>query len=180
LLWNASGLAQQTSDPTEPIRSLEAALAGPPARPLNPVAVRAAVERAFDTDGIARAILAGLEGEASARKRERFRAALVGRIVRDTIRRRGGRRGTLRIVETRSVGPGEWLVRSELAVERRATERVNWRVRASGRSARIFDIHGRGSSMVRVLRGEYATAVRRLGLDAVTARIEARNRQAGG
>ena len=177
----AAAPAQWPADPAQPIRLLEAALAGSANAMPSAGSVRAAVTRAFDTEAIARAVLAGLAANATAAQLGRFREALTDRIVRDLLkRRRSDGRGTLAIVRSRPTSDGGWLVTSQLRLPARHERTVSWRVRAGARGPVISDVLGSGTSMVRVLRNEYAPALRRLGLDGLIARMEARNRRAGG
>ena len=167
-------------DPARPIRLLEAALAGPADALPSAGDVRVAVNRTFDMDSIARAVLADLAPGATSNQRGRFRQALTDRIARDLLnRRRRDGRGTLVIDGTRVLGAGEWLVTSRIRVPRQNDRSMAWRVRAGPRGPVIGDIRGGGTSMVRVLRNEYAPALRRLGLDGLIARMEARSRVRG-
>ena len=181
LLSPALAFAQSAPDPRQPIRYLERALTPADGRVPAPAAVRAAVERSFDTGAIARAVLASHANGATAAQLARFREALTGRIVRDLLRRlRPDRRGQLEITHSRPIGAGEWLVTSRVLVPGERPRAIGWRVGASRGAPRISDVLGSGTSMVRVLRNEYGGALRRLGIDGVATRMEERNRRRPG
>jgi phospholipid transport system substrate-binding protein len=177
LVWSVPALAQAPAEVTEPIRVLEAVLAeqgnGAPA----PGAVRAAVERAFDTEAIARAVLGDQAEIATPGQLERFRAVLTGRIDAELLKRREARRdASLVIAGARPIAADEWLVTSHVRAAAEPQRTIMWRIRAAPAGAAIHDVLGDGTSMVRGLRNEYAAALRRLGLEGLIVEMEARNR----
>ena len=178
LVASAPAHAQPDPDATEPIRVLEMALSQPGDDPPASDTVRSVIERAFDTAAIATAVLADHGAAATPGQLEHFRAALVGHIAREILDRRGDAPGaSLVLAGTRRVRDGEWLVTSRIgAAERQRT--IVWRVRSAPGGAAIHDVTDNGTSMVRMLRNEYAPALRRLGIEAVTAEMEARNLRA--
>ncbi len=139
-------------------------------------AVRAAVERAFDIDTLARAVLGGQA--ASASQFEKFRKALTQRLVLDMLdqRRREGR-GTLSVVRTRSIGAGEWVVDTKIVTANKKQRSTSWRVgERLGRPA-ITDVMSNGASLARSLRNNYQASLRKHGLDGLITRMEARNQE---
>lgn len=169
----------QPPDPVEPIRLLEAALTGPGDRPLPADQVRSAVERSFDIPAIADAVLDGQAANTDAEQRGRFRAALTDRIARDLLdRRSAGARARLEVVRFDPIHSGEWLVVTRLVVVGETPRTMSWRVRSAAGRARIVDVQVNGSAMVRLMRNEYAVALRRVDLEGLIARMEARNRRA--
>ncbi|MEG3147545.1 ABC transporter substrate-binding protein [Sphingomonas sp. RT2P30] len=176
LVASGAGHAQAV-DPADPIRALTTVLAGQGARAPAAEAVRAAVERSFDVEGLARGVLAGLAAGATPRQLDRFRRALAGRIARDLRGRlRTDQRWTLDIVQTREIGPEEWLETSRVTVSGKGARTIAWRVRSAGGKAVIVDVLGNGTSMIRTLHNDYDAALRRFGLDGVIDRMEASTR----
>lgn len=165
--------AQRAVNPAAPVEAVDAALSGRS----SPATVASAIERSFDTAAIARAVLADHAAGASAAQIERFRSALVGHMARELIERRSGRSGRMTISSTRAVRPGEWLVTSRSQVRREPPRTLSWRVRVRSGRPLIHDVLSSGTSMMRALRNEYGPALRRLGLEGLTDRIEAGNRR---
>ena len=108
-------------------------------------------------------------------EQRRFADALADNIARDLLnRRRRYGLGELTLVSTRPIGSGEWLVTSRLRIPSRNDQTVAWRVRTTSRGPVVSDVRSSGTSMIRALRNEYEPALRRLGLDRLIGRMEAR------
>lgn len=166
------------TDPTAPIKIIETALAQPAAMPTE-AAVRAAVERTFDIDGMARTVLAGQA--ASASQFAKFSKALTQRLVLDMLeRRRRDGRGTLSVVRTRSIAAGEWVVDTQILTPDKRKRTTSWRVRERAGGAAITDVMSNGASLVRSWRSSYGTSLRKYGLDGLITRMEARNQEMRG
>jgi ABC-type transporter MlaC component len=178
-LATASPAAAQDAVPAAPVRALEAALAGRDGNVPSLAGVRAAVERSFNLEAMARAILAGQSFTPA--QLARFRAALADRLALDMIqeRRREGR-GTLTIVRTRAIRTGEWVVDSRIVTSGRRQRSVSWRVGLTSGRALITDLLGNGASLVRAWRNEHLPTLRRLGLNGLIERLEGRNRRVRG
>jgi ABC-type transporter MlaC component len=167
------------TEPTAPIRLLEAALAPPADRMPTEAAVRTAVERAFDIETLARAVLAGQP--ASASQFEKFRKALTQRLVLDMLdqRRREGS-GTLSVLRTREIGAGEWVVDTRIVTRAKKQRTTSWRVGERLGRAAITDVMSNGASLARSLRNSYGASLRKHGLDGLITRMEARNQETRG
>ncbi|HEV2745974.1 MAG TPA: ABC transporter substrate-binding protein [Allosphingosinicella sp.] len=179
VLATASPAASGDAAPAAPIRAVEAALAGRDGAAPSEAAVRAAVARSFNLDAMARAVLGG---QAFTPKQfGRFREALADHLVLDMLgQRRDGRRGTIMIVRTRAIGTGEWVVDTRVETPGRPHRSVSWRVSAGSGRALITDLLGNGASLVRSWRNRHLPTLRRVGLDGLIERLEARNRRMRG
>lgn len=142
-------------------------------------AVRAAVERAFDIDTLARAVL-GAQA-ASASQFEKFSKALTHRLVLDMLaqRRREGS-GTLSVLRTRSIGAGEWVVDTRIVTRDKKQRSTSWRVGERLGKPAITDVMSNGASLARSLRNNYQASLRKHGLDGLITRMEARNQEMRG
>ena len=157
---------------------IETALAQPAAMP-SEAAVRAAVERTFDIDGMARTVLAGQA--ASASQFAKFSKALAQRLVLDMLeRRRRDGRGMLSVVRTRAIAAGEWVVDTQILTTDKRKRTTSWRVRERAGGAAITDVMSNGASLVRSWRSSYGTSLRKYGLDGLITRMEARNQEMRG
>lgn len=171
--WRADA---QDARAAAPIRALEQALAGSGGAAPGRAAVRSAVARSFNVDLIARSVLAGQTFTAG--QLARFREALTDQLASEMLQRIGReRRRPVAILRTRLIRPAEWLVDTRLAVAR-GQEVVSWRVAGGTGGALIIDVLSNGTSLVRAWRNEYLPMLRRIGLDAMIQRIEARSRRA--
>jgi ABC-type transporter MlaC component len=137
-------------------------------------ALRSALERAFELDAMARAVLG--EQTSTASQFDRFQKVLTDRLVLDLLaRRRREGRGTLEIVRTREIRAGEWVVDSRIATPDRRQRSASWRVREDGGRTVVTDILSSGVSLVRSLRTANLASLRKYGLDGLITRMEARN-----
>lgn len=183
-LFSVAALALAMVSPVEardgaqvaPIRAVETALAGRDGALPSHAAVRVAVAREFNLDSMARFILAGHAFTPA--QLARFRDALADRLALDMIdqRRRDGR-GTIVVVQTRALKAGEWIVETRVIASDKRQRAVAWRIGAGSGRARIVDVLGNGASLARSWRNRYIPNLRKVGLDGLIERMEARNRK---
>jgi len=173
-LSSASGAASTEGEPTVPIRLVETALAGRGGALPTESALRTAIVRAFDLDAMTRGVLGSQTSTAG--QFSRFREVLTDRLVLDMLaRRRREGRGTLEIVRTRTIGAGEWVVDSRIAIRDRPLRSASWRVREDQGKTLVTDVMSSGTSLVRSLRSANQASLRKYGLDGLITRMDGRN-----
>jgi len=158
------------------IRQLQTGVdrAAPAGRPGDVAAVSRLIERAFDLEAIARAVLGARAATATPAQVRRLARAFGNRMARETLERRRKARGAARIVRSRPAGPNEWLVYTSSERDRQDPLVVAWRVRRTAGGLRIVDVLRDGASLVSAQRRDLQTALRSKSLDVVIAQMEQR------
>jgi len=133
--------------------------------PPEPAAISRLVRASFDLPSIARAVL----GTAAATEPQRDRLAdIIGEgIVRQVLHRRPDARDLFHIIETRAIGPAEWLVFTRVVPAGQAEVTLAWRLRAGPAGLRVVDMLRDGVSAVITRQQDIKAALRTRDLEAV-------------
>ncbi len=145
----------------------------------SPIALRAALgdvlRRHLDIPVIARFALGKAWRRASPAERERFLDAFDGYLVSTIARRLHGTSVMgLAVTGVAGVGSKDSLVKTVVRRAEGAPIEAVWRVRAGRAGPKVIDIAIAGLSLVATTRGEFASVVRRAGIDGLIRRLRAK------
>lgn len=126
--------------------------------------------RAFDFDTVSRLVLGRLWHQATPEQQKAYQTVFADFVVQTYARRLAENEiSSYAITGTQSLGETDTLV--ETLIERPAAEavRFGWRVRQKGGDPKLIDVVVEGVSMVISQRSEFASVVRRDGIDGLIA-----------
>ncbi|MBT3358967.1 MAG: ABC transporter substrate-binding protein [Rhodospirillales bacterium] len=104
--------------------------------------------------------------EASADQQSRYTEVFANFLIQSYATRLGGIRiDHFEVQEAHAIGKNDFLVRSKVDRGARKTVRADWRVRESDTGFKIIDLSVSGISLALTLREEFASILRREGLD---------------
>ena len=144
-----------------------------------PIALRAALgdvlRRHIDIPLIARAALGPAWRGASPAERARFRTAFDGYLVSTIARRLQGTADMrLTVIGVTGAGTKDSLVKTRVHRTAGVPVEAVWRVRTDPAGPKVIDIAIAGVSLVLTSRGEFASVVRRAGIDGLIQRLRAK------
>jgi ABC-type transporter MlaC component len=146
--------------------------------PPQAVALFPLVAETFDLSGITRSVLGSAASSLTPDQATRFAQVFGQRMVRELMRHRPDpEKDRFAILETRPIGPAEWLVITshELPAGTAGGPVVlSWRVRALPEGPRIVDLSRDGISAIQVQRNDIAIALRTRSLEKLLTDIESR------
>jgi len=136
---------------------------------------REILARDLDIELISRFVLGRYHKTATADQLDRYTKVFSDFLVQTYATRLGG----LRIIRfkvqgARAIGDDDFLVHSSVDHGARKPVRADWRVRESGDGFKIIDLSVAGVSMALMLRQEFASIVRKQGIDGLIALLQDR------
>ena len=137
---------------------------------------RAILARDLDIELIARFVLGQHWNDATIDQRNRYSSAFSAFLVQTYATRLGGVHiDRFEVQEARSIGDKDVLVRSKVDHGARKPVRADWRVRDGAGGFKIIDLSVAGISMALMLREEFASILRKQGLDGLITMLQDRN-----
>ncbi len=156
------------------LRSTEGDLASREAR------LRGILAQNFDMDAIAKNAMGRYWNRATEEQRRSYVAAFSSFVVATYTRRFGGYAGEeLKIVSEREAGRGDVLVGTQIARAGGPPIEAEWRVNVDGGPAKVVDVLVENVSMAVTQRAEFASVIRRHGVDGLIQVLQARAGRAG-
>ncbi len=165
--------ATQPGSASELIRQLSAQAVATPRTTATGVVPRSVRLRnlmgeAFDMPFMSRFALGPHWDRATPEQRNDYQALFGAYVFKKYSARLGGYTGkTMTVLSERPVGPQDVLVMTRVERRNKAPVEAGWVVRSTGQGDRIIDVRVDGTSMLISQRSEFASVLKRQGLDAL-------------
>lgn len=171
MLLLAPAAAAAGIDPAAPVLRLHAGIvaAGAASWPPDRQALERLLGDSFDLAGLARAVLGTTA--ATPQQCEKLAASIGAAMLQFVAQHRPDAADRFDLLETRSIGAGDWLVLTRVAPAGQPEAMLGWRVQARPDGPRIVDVLRNGVSAVITRRHDIAAALRSRDLDTVIAEL---------